>query len=316
MKVSILIPVYNSEQYIAETLECAINQTWQDKEVIVVDDGSTDNSLGIAKEFECDTVKVYSQSNKGASSARNFGFSKSSGGMIQYLDADDLMSPNKIEEQMRIYLAGNEVDNVITCNLLYFNNNTITGLEFPSGSFIKTGYSVPMELLLDILDCPINTQTSIWLTPRHIIKKAGNWNEELTLNDDGEFFFRVIANTKIVSYCPSAVVFYRLPVAGLSSLRDVKASESYIRTMIKARDQIFQYKMNYRAKIAYAKTLSRFYNEFDDGGLFNDFVKKEFKSLGLNFSILENPQRYRLIKSYYSMLVSRFRMLDSRTSGY
>ena len=94
--VSILIPCYNSEKWLAETLESALAQTWQNKEIIVVDDGSTDSSLEIAKTFESNKVKVLRQDNRGASAARNLGLTNAQGDFIQYLDADDLLSEDKI----------------------------------------------------------------------------------------------------------------------------------------------------------------------------------------------------------------------------
>ena len=88
--VSILIPCYNSEKWLAETLESALAQTWQNKEIIVVDDGSSDGSLSIAQKFSSSKVAVISQKNRGASSARNLALGKAQGDFIQYLDADDL----------------------------------------------------------------------------------------------------------------------------------------------------------------------------------------------------------------------------------
>ena len=102
MKVSVLIPLFNSEKFIEQTIKCALSQSWQNKEVIIVDDGSTDKSLSIAKSYESEIVKVFSQTNRGAASARNLAFKRSSGDYIQYLDSDDLLSEDKIESQIQI----------------------------------------------------------------------------------------------------------------------------------------------------------------------------------------------------------------------
>ena len=99
--VSILIPCYNADKWLKETIESALSQTWSNKEIIIVDDGSTDNSLQIAKQFESNIVKVISQVNKGATAARNKAFEYARGDYIQWLDADDLLAPDKIEKQMR-----------------------------------------------------------------------------------------------------------------------------------------------------------------------------------------------------------------------
>ena len=95
--ISIIIPAYNSEKFIASTIQSALDQTWSNKEIIIVDDGSTDATLQVAREFEFanENIKVYTQRNAGACSARNKGFSLSKGDYIQFLDADDLMDGQK-----------------------------------------------------------------------------------------------------------------------------------------------------------------------------------------------------------------------------
>jgi len=98
--VSILIPAYNAEAWIADTIRSAITQTWPRKEIIVVDDGSTDQTFAVARRFASKEVAVVTQKNQGASAARNHALSLSQGDYIQWLDADDLLSPDKIASQM------------------------------------------------------------------------------------------------------------------------------------------------------------------------------------------------------------------------
>src|SRR2546422_568365 len=98
--VSILIPAYNAEEWLADTLRSALGQTWPCKEIIVVDDGSSDRTLAIARRFESDRVRVVTQLNQGAAAARNTALSFSHGNYIQWLDADDLLAPDKIARQM------------------------------------------------------------------------------------------------------------------------------------------------------------------------------------------------------------------------
>jgi glycosyltransferase involved in cell wall biosynthesis len=94
--VSILIPANNVESWIADTIRSAIGQTWPRKEIVVVDDGSSDQTLAIARKFASTSVAIVSQPNQGASAARNHAFSLSQGDYIQWLDADDLLAPGKI----------------------------------------------------------------------------------------------------------------------------------------------------------------------------------------------------------------------------
>src|SRR5438128_8633466 len=102
--VSILIPVYNAESFVADAIQSALDQTWPAKEIIAVDDGSTDRSAEVLKSF-APRIKVIEQENRGASAARNRALREAQGEFIQYLDADDLLAPNKIKIQMNRLLA-------------------------------------------------------------------------------------------------------------------------------------------------------------------------------------------------------------------
>src|SRR5712675_2251499 len=100
--VSILIPAFNAQEWIADTLRSAIAQTWERKEIVVVDDGSSDQTLAIARQFESHGVRVVTQKNQGAAATRNKLFTLSAGDYIQWLDADDLLAPDKISRQMAV----------------------------------------------------------------------------------------------------------------------------------------------------------------------------------------------------------------------
>src|SRR6476659_9295162 len=97
--VSILIPAFNAEKWIADAISSAITQTWPN-EVIVVDDGSRDGTLSVARACASKNVKVVSQANQGAAAARNQAYAICQGDYIQWLDADDLLGPDKIAKQM------------------------------------------------------------------------------------------------------------------------------------------------------------------------------------------------------------------------
>src|SRR5436309_10735842 len=88
--VSILIPAYNAERWIADTVRSALAQTWPRREIIIVDDGSRDQTLQVAQQFASKNVSVVAQENQGASAARNKAFELCQGDYIQWLDADDL----------------------------------------------------------------------------------------------------------------------------------------------------------------------------------------------------------------------------------
>src|SRR5262249_55401560 len=113
--VSILIPAYNAENLIGYTLQSAVSQTWPHKEIIVIDDGSTDRTLEIARGFASRNVKVVSIPNGGQSAAVNHAYKLCQGDYIQELDADDLLSPDKIEKQLSALSEGDSRRLLLSC---------------------------------------------------------------------------------------------------------------------------------------------------------------------------------------------------------
>jgi len=197
--VSIIIPVYNAEKYLAETIASALEQIWTNKELIIIDDGSTDNSLMIAKKYEGDNVKIFSQQNKGASAARNLGLQHAKGKYIQFLDADDLLSPDKISKQ--VTLLENESGKIAVCSMVRFKNGTAHFHIKPSVRDEPFVYSTDdvVDFLIDLYGGYKRRGSMIgihsWLVPATIISKSGLWNENLTVDDDGEFFCRVVLSS-------------------------------------------------------------------------------------------------------------------------
>jgi len=100
--ISVIIPVYNGDKYLAEAIESVLNQSYQPLDVIVLDDGSTDNSAEVAKRY-LQSLKYFYQPNGGLASALNYGISKSEGEYISFLDADDLWRPDKLNLQIKTF---------------------------------------------------------------------------------------------------------------------------------------------------------------------------------------------------------------------
>jgi glycosyltransferase involved in cell wall biosynthesis len=260
--VSILIPVYNNEKYLGLAIESAISQSWPLKEIIVVDDGSTDNSLIIAKSFEKRGIKIISQSNKGASAARNRAFKESEGVYIQFLDSDDQLSSDKIENQVKA--LNNETDKVAVCSTTYFFENILELDSCPPAyeeSFIYTTDD-PVSFMINLWGgCDLNAsmiQPNAWLTPRNLINHVGGWNEKLTLDDDGEFFARIVLNSKGIVKC-EGLNFYRKYsglTTNLSSHNNKKALESSLMSVLLKKEYLFKLSKSDYAKKAIFKQLT------------------------------------------------------------
>ena len=118
--VSILIPAYNAENLIAYTIQSAIEQTWSRKEIIVVNDGSTDRTAEVAQRFASKEVKVVTTENRGLSGAVNHAYSLCQGDYIQELDSDDLLAPDKIERQLGALREGDCKRTLLSSPWAYF----------------------------------------------------------------------------------------------------------------------------------------------------------------------------------------------------
>lgn len=218
--VSILIPAFNAQEWIGDTLRSAISQTWDRKEIIVVDDGSADRTLAVAQQFESDGVRVVTQKNQGAAAARNKAFSLSKGDYIQWLDADDLLAPDKIAKQLEAFGQGGNKRTLLSSawgRFLY---------RYQRAQFVPTALWCdlsPSEWLLRKMAQNLHMQTATWLVSRELTEKAGPWNTRLLGDDDGEYFCRVLLLSDGIQFVLDARVYYR--ASGASSLSYIGRSD-------------------------------------------------------------------------------------------
>jgi glycosyltransferase involved in cell wall biosynthesis len=228
--VSILIPAYNAERWLADTIRSALAQTWPYKEIIVVDDGSRDETLSVARQFTSSDVSVVTQANLGASAARNHALSLSHGDYIQWLDADDLLCPSKIAKQMELTQQLRN-DRVLLSSAWGAFTYRVSKAQFsPTPLWCDL---LPIEWLLRKMGKNLHMQTATWLVSRELTEAAGPWDTRLSLDDDGEYFARVVLASDAIRFVPDAKVFYRQPGFGrLSSIdRSDKKLESQFLSM-------------------------------------------------------------------------------------
>ena len=205
--VSILIPAYNSEAWIADTLQSAIGQSWQRKEIIVVDDGSSDRTAEVAGRFASAGVAVVSVQNQGAAAARNHALKLSQGDYIQWLDADDLLAPDKIERQLAALKEGDSKRLLLSSPWAYFNYRTNRARFVPTSLWHDLS---PVEWLLRKMSENLHMQTGTWLTSRELADAAGPWDTRLMSDDDGEYYCRVLLASEGTRFVPESKVFYRV----------------------------------------------------------------------------------------------------------
>jgi glycosyltransferase involved in cell wall biosynthesis len=193
--VSIIIPMYNAEKYIRETLYSALDQTYKNIEIIVIDDGSTDKSSQIVSSIKDKRLKYKHQENSGVSSARNHGLSISKGKFINFLDSDDLLYKNAIVEKLKYFEKDKDFGIVQSAmQVIDFESIKIDDLQCGMEGWLLD------DLLLWERNC-VSTPSSV-LVKRTVALEVGGFDEELSTAADQEFYFRVAKKYKIgcISY--------------------------------------------------------------------------------------------------------------------
>ncbi len=199
-QVSILIPCYNAERWVAQAIESALAQSWAEKEIIVVDDGSTDRSLEVIKRFD-GRIRWESGPNHGGNVARNRLLELARGEWVQYLDADDYLLPDKIAEQMEFLTDHPNTDVVFSPVVLEHWSETGARCEV---------LSIPeLHDLWVLLARWYLPQTGSPLWRRQAILDVNGWKPDQPCCQEHELYLRLLMTGKQFSYCPSAGAVYR-----------------------------------------------------------------------------------------------------------
>ena len=205
--VSILIPAYNAEEWIAETLQSAKAQTWPRKEIIVVDDGSKDETAAAASRFASSEVKVVTVQNQGAAAARNHALQLSQGDYIQWLDADDLLAPDKVELQLAAIRDTDSKRTLLSSPWAYFSYRPERARFVPTSLWHDL---TPADWLVRKLSENLHQQTATWLTSRELAEAAGPWDTRMISDDDGEYYCRVLLASEGTRFVRESKVLYRV----------------------------------------------------------------------------------------------------------
>ena len=202
--VSIIIPVYNGENYIKYSIESALNQTYKNIEIIVVNDGSKDKTEDIAKSYG-DKIKYYYKDNGGVASALNLAIKESKGEYISWLSHDDIYYPNKIERQIE------ELENIDKNTILYSGYELINDKsEFlgtweisSKNEYRKLNNSFYALLLSGFNGCSL-------LIPKNAFYEVDFFNEDLKCTQDYDLWFKILKYGYKVKYIPETLVQYRI----------------------------------------------------------------------------------------------------------
>jgi len=195
--VSVIIPCFNAEKFIAETIQSTLDQTYPNIEIIVVDDGSTDNSFKIASSFS--DVIVLSQNNAGVASARNNGFNHSKGSYVCFLDADDWLYPTTIYDKLNALLSSKAA---IAHGQVIVTDETLT----PTGATLLGAREDTLKALLNYsppaIPCPSNALIARWA-----IERCGLFDTNLSTSADYDMWLRIAMKYNVVRVDTMAVKY-------------------------------------------------------------------------------------------------------------
>lgn len=224
--ISVIIPAYNSEKTIGETIQSVLNQTFSDFELIVINDGSTDKTLEITSHIQDSRIKVFSYPNAGGAISRNRGFSHSSGEFIAFLDADDLWTPDKLEAQLKALQSNPEAA------VAYSWLNVID----ESGKFLRGGnYRTENgDIFAKLFLVPFVESGSNPLIRRQAFIDVNGFDESLPASQDYDLYLRLAARYNFIAV-PLPQVLYRISSNSMSA--NVKRQEA---TSLLVRERAFQ----------------------------------------------------------------------------
>lgn len=194
-RISCIIPCFNAAPFLAEAIESAVNQTLRPEEIIVVDDGSTDDSANIAKRYS-DAVRYQLQDHGGTASARNLGLQLARGDYIAYLDADDLWHPEKSERQIA-HLKSEPAPDIANCWAQNFWMEDIAGEENDVGNW---ALAQPQRAFL----------IQAWMIPRFVFDRVGMFNTSFTIGSEHEWMMRSNEAGFEVTPVPDILLYRRL----------------------------------------------------------------------------------------------------------
>jgi glycosyltransferase involved in cell wall biosynthesis len=223
-KITVIIPVFNAQKYLLESIESVLNQTLKEIEIIVVNDGSTDQSLEILESISLmdNRLIVLNQKNKGQSIASNKALEIARGDYIKYFDADDVMNDSHLEKLYEKIKNKNDV--LVSCKWARFYNDDLRNAKFISCSTWTDLHSI--DWITNAMSEKYDMMPLwLWLIPKKLLLKVGGWDESLTLNNDFEFSIRLLTSVSFVYFEDEAIIYYR---SGHSNTLSAKKVRNYM----------------------------------------------------------------------------------------
>ena len=248
-KVSIVIPAYNAEMFLANAVQSVLNQTLQNFELIIVDDSSMDNTIKIAEAIDDDRIVIKSQPNGGPSSARNCGIKASSGEYIAFLDADDIYSPRFLEKTIG-FLDKRPECGVGTTNVFWTKKNGTRYIKYPKNGIVQGNEGVVKNYLQLRVVYRSFPQISALVLRRTLLDKCGMFDPDILVGEEEELMLRWLTYSRL-AYVDEPLSYYNDTEASFikNFKRNTHAKVVFWKKVIKNDDElkrVFPYYINYR----------------------------------------------------------------------
>ncbi|MGA3179077.1 MAG: glycosyltransferase family A protein [Verrucomicrobiota bacterium] len=304
--VSILIPAYNAQAWIEGTLESAINQDYPNVEVILVNDGSADQTLALAKRYESKAVKIVDQKNAGGPAARNAAFGHAQGDYIQWLDHDDLLDRHKISEQLKAVDDAQGDSLLLSAAFGTFYYCTERAVFNPTSLWRDL---TPREYFFAKFQDDQWLQTSAWLISRKLSQMAGPWWEVRSPDDDGEYLCRVVSASEGIRFVPTAKSYWRVgnhQSFSYSRGASTAASEAHLKSIVRCIEHFRSMEDSERSRTACVSFLRhRLIYFYPDHPELLERIYKLANELGGSLSTPPLRWHYNLIRSCFGWRVAR-----------
>lgn len=278
--VSVLIPAYNAGKYIGQAINSILTQTYPSVEVVVVNDGSTDDTSYILRAFEDKGVRVINQANSGQCAAANRAFKESRGELVKFFDADDILDPDHLAIQVE--RLGDRRDAIALGEWARFYNDDPQSAVFNPLPMYRDADPIDW-LTTEWMDARPMMQCALWLIPRPILERSGLWDERLSLVNDFEFFARVLLESREILFTPGARLRYRSGIDGsLSQQRSRESIVSAYNSLMWGTEHLLSAMNSERTRRAAANILQDFiYTYYPAHADLRDSAQARVKELGV-----------------------------------
>ena len=296
--VSVIITCYNKEKYITETVRSVLNQTYENLEIIIINDGSKDNSSQVIKKIEDQRLKLFEFENGGENRARNRALKLVNGNFVAFLDGDDVWNKTKIEKQLKLLNKGNY--DMCFCNYDTIDessqiNHSFFKVEFPNYSYKNLTEKILMGNVI------LGSASSV-VVRKNIIDTIGYFDENLKWGGDWEYWMRIVFATNKIAFLNEKLTYLRFGIEQVQSTLNM--GKRRIDTISILKKSLINYHLNKRQKSIVFTTLLKMHYSYSSP--YKELLKSYSLAVRNNFIVLGRfDLLYLLIKHPLKLILKK-----------